>query len=260
MGWADTLVHDGVLHTPVIIDSFRAVQREDFVPESLREAARNTNAPLPLGWGQTISQPWTVAFMLELLQPEPGQKVLDIGAGSGWQTSLLAHIVSGGGNPNVQIPRLSSPAAQAVGGQAISKQNPNSKVQNINPRGKVFAIERVPELCAFGRANVAKYNFTERGIVEWMCGDATAGLPEHAPFDRIIAAARLPAPKRSDGGQARLKDLPDAWRGQCVTGGSIVAPIGESIWKFSKTADGKWEEREYKGFSFVPFVSSRQSK
>lgn len=93
----DQLVNElaggGYLKTPEIIAAFRAINRADFVlPEYKNEAYRNY--PLPILAGQTISQPLTVAFMLELLEPQAGEKILDIGAGSGWQTSLLAHAVS----------------------------------------------------------------------------------------------------------------------------------------------------------------------
>lgn len=61
--------------------AFRKVNRADFVPDSLLERAE-ANVPLPIGYGQTISQPSTVSFMLELLDPKPGHDVLDIGSGS----------------------------------------------------------------------------------------------------------------------------------------------------------------------------------
>ena len=151
------LMEEGILKTPLIIDAFEKVDRKDFVTEELKDKAY-LNTPLPIGYGQTISQPLTVAFMLELLQPEKGNRVLEIGSGSGWQTALLAHIVSGG--------------------------------------GKVFAAELIPELMDFGRKNVAKYDFIKKGIVECNFVKGVKGFPEKAPFDRIISAAsgmELPA-------------------------------------------------------------------
>jgi len=116
----ENLIRRGYLETPVIIDAFYKINRADFIPEDLKDKA-SMNAPLSIGYGQTISQPLTVAFMLELLQPKKGDKILDIGSGSGWQSSMLAYITG--------------------------------------DKGKVFAIERILELSEFGRKNSERYNF-----------------------------------------------------------------------------------------------------
>jgi len=144
------LIKDRYLKTPRLIEAFGKIKREDFVPDDLKNEA-DINAPLPIGFGQTISQPLTVAFMLELLQPQPGEKILDIGSGSGWQTALLAYCVG--------------------------------------VEGKIFGIERIAELMEFGKKNIAKYNFIKKEIVEIILGDGTKGLEKEAPFDKIIAAA-----------------------------------------------------------------------
>ncbi len=114
------LVEEGYLKTDKIIEAFRAIKRSDFLPDEIKDQA-NANIPLPTSHGQTISQPLTVAFMLELLQAKTGERVLDVGSGSGWQTALLAHLVGS--------------------------------------EGHVYAIERVPELKRFGEKNVNKYGF-----------------------------------------------------------------------------------------------------
>ena len=88
----DEMIFSNVLKSPHIIDAFKAVDRKYFVPEVLREETYIDYA-LPIGNGQTISQPSTVAFMLEKLAPQKGDRVLDIGSGSGWTTALLCHIV-----------------------------------------------------------------------------------------------------------------------------------------------------------------------
>lgn len=207
----------GVLKTKRIIDAFGAIDRADFVPEGIRDLAYVDEA-LPIGEGQTISQPYTVAFMLELLGPKPGDKIMDIGAGSGWQTALLAYIVSSSG-PTAGRGRTA---------------------------GRVFAIERLPYLCDFGRKNLQKYNFIKRGVIKWICGDASGGLPEEAPFDRIIAAAALG------------DKLPQAWKEQLKPGGIIIAPIHGSVWKFTKRKDGGFEAEEYPGFAFVPFIKDKK--
>lgn len=118
MNLTDFLIAENWLKTPRIINAFRKIKRIDFLPEELKELAE-LNEALAIGLGQTISQPLVVAFMLELLQPEPGNRILDIGSGSGWTSALLAEIV----------------------GQ----------------EGKVIAIEVLPELKEFGRNNASKY-------------------------------------------------------------------------------------------------------
>ena len=204
----------GVLKTPRIIEAFKKIDRADFVLPEDRDSAY-INAPFSIGEGQTISQPYTVAFMIELLQPKPGDKIFEVGFGSGWQTAILAHIVSQNGS-----------------------QRSNVKGQKF---GMVYAIERIPELFRFGRKNIAKYNFIKKGIVKAIGGDATAGLRRHAPFDKIIAAA--------SGDRA-----PEAWLKELRVGGRLVMPIKESIWLYIKKTEEEFEKQEFPGFVFVPLV------
>ena len=75
-----------------VLDAFYAVPRERFVPIGQYTQAY-ADRPLPIGQGQTISQPYVVALMLQELQARPNHRVLDVGAGSGYQTALLAHLV-----------------------------------------------------------------------------------------------------------------------------------------------------------------------
>lgn len=199
------LIDEGALKTPRIIEAFRAIDRADFVPEALKSEAYN-NYPLPIGEEQTISQPLTVAFMLELLQPQPGEKVLDIGSGSGWTTTLLAYAVSA------------------------------NKESGIKNNGYVLGVERIPELCAFGQKNLAKYFNEPRAKI--ICGDGKSITD--AKFDKILSGA------------AAEKNIPAWWREQLNTSGRIVAPIGDSIWLFIKKSAKNWEEKEYRGFIFVP--------
>lgn len=93
----DALVAAGTLRTPHIIEAFRLCPRSAFVPPGLAEEASMVDAPLPIGDGQTVSQPTTVATMLELVRPNPKDHVLDVGTGSGWQAALLAACVGQGG-------------------------------------------------------------------------------------------------------------------------------------------------------------------
>ena len=202
MALIDDLTQEKWLKTPRIIEAFHKIKRVDFLPEDLKNLAE-LNEALPIGFGQTISQPLVVAFMLELLEPTEGEKILDVGSGSGWTTALLAEIVG--------------------------------------PKGKVIAIEVVPELKEFGEKNVGKYNFIERGVVEFICADASKGHLSEAPFDKILASA-----------SARI--LPRSWKEQLKIGGKIVTPIENSIWLFNKKSETKFEELEHPGFVFVPLI------
>ena len=74
-----------------VLEAMRNVPRHLFVPENLNSCAYD-DSPLPIGLGQTISQPYIVAFMTEQLQPVSGMKVLEIGTGSGYQAAVLAYI------------------------------------------------------------------------------------------------------------------------------------------------------------------------
>ncbi len=147
------LVGEGYLKSPALISAFRKIDRGDFVPEALRDQAY-LNQPLPIGFNQTISQPLTVAFMLELLSPQPKDKILEIGAGSGWQTALLGFIA-----------------------------------QTAKNKPAVVSIEILPELISRAKTNIAKYNYINKGIVKLVEGDGSKGYPPEAPYDKIIAAA-----------------------------------------------------------------------
>lgn len=195
------LIDRGYLKNERIISAFCAIRRKDFLPESMKDESE-ANAPLPIGYEQTISQPLTVAFMLELLVPQEGDKILDVGSGSGWQSSLLAHIVGTG--------------------------------------GKVFAIERIPELSEFGKKNANKYRFSN---LKFIVGDGTLGLEKEAPFDKIIVAA------------SAFGEIPSALKEQLKIGGRLVIPVDRSIWLVIKKSETEYVETEYPGFIFVPLIS-----
>ena len=90
-GWIERqLVRRGVLDARVL-DAFARVPRADFVPQAMRERAV-VDAPIGIGCGQTVSQPYVVALALEALALRGGERVLDIGTGSGWQAALLSHL------------------------------------------------------------------------------------------------------------------------------------------------------------------------
>lgn len=146
----EELVEDGYLKTPALIDAFKKIDRAAFVPEA-EKAHAYENRPLALGHGQTISQPLTVAFMLELLEVKRGEKILDVGTGSGWQTALLAELVGAA--------------------------------------GRVVAIERLEELWKFSGENLSRAQLLAGGTVKLVHGDGSCGYPAEAPYDRIVAAA-----------------------------------------------------------------------
>ncbi|WP_423130448.1 protein-L-isoaspartate(D-aspartate) O-methyltransferase [Gaoshiqia sp. Z1-71] len=89
---ADEQIEGRGIRDKAVLAAMRTVPRHLFVPEAYREVAYN-DGPLPIGYGQTISQPYIVAYMTEQIRPKPGFKVLEIGTGSGYQAAILAEIV-----------------------------------------------------------------------------------------------------------------------------------------------------------------------
>ncbi len=197
------LIEEDYLKTPRIIKAFKKVKRVDFLFDEHKEFVGHDN-PLPTSHGQTISQPLTVAFMLELLQPKPGDNILDIGSGSGWQTALLAEIVG--------------------------------------EDGRVYAIERIPDLKKHGEDNVAKYKFKN---VEFICTDGTKGYKKFAPYDKIIVAA------------AAEIEIPDILLKQLRVDGRLVIPVGkyeQDMVLVKKVGKDDYQEERHHGFQFVPLI------
>lgn len=122
----DYLIDIGSLQSKNIIEAFRNVDRADFVAQK-DSFDIYEDYTLSIGEGQTISQPRTVAMMMEMLSPKKGEKILDIGSGSGWTSALLAYMVA--------------------------------------DEGYVTGVERVPELVKFGNANLKKYGFKNAKII-----------------------------------------------------------------------------------------------
>jgi len=80
------------INDPSVLEAMRSVPRHRYVPDVQSDMAYG-DFPLPIGYGQTISQPYIVAYMTEVIEPAAGQRVLEIGTGSGYQASVLAEIV-----------------------------------------------------------------------------------------------------------------------------------------------------------------------
>ena len=139
-----------------IAEAFARVPREPFLPMAERQNASD-NVPLPIGQGQTNSQPSTVADMLRLLDPQPGDVVLDLGSGSGWTSMLLAVLVG--------------------------------------PTGRVVGVERHAQLVESSREAIEAVTaeFADRETLAEVAIHEAApgalGLPAEAPFDRILVSA-----------------------------------------------------------------------
>lgn len=179
--------------------AFNIIHRQDFVPESLRGQA-DVDTPLPIGFGQTISQPYTVRLMLEWLDAQASEKILDVGSGSGWTSALLSQIVG--------------------------------------PKGKIFAVELIPELVKFGRNNCKKAGVKN---VEFFQASQEYGLPNHSPYDRILVSASA-------------KNLPKELLTQLKIGGKLIIPVQNDILEITKKSKSDFETIIHPGFVFVPLV------
>lgn len=184
-----------------IVRAFSRVPRELFVPPSLRDYAYADTA-LPIGRGQTISQPSVIAEMLALADLFPGAKVLEIGTGSGYTGALTYELT----------------------------------------RAPVYTVERDPFLAQEAEKRLRALGYTQ---IHVFVRDGTEGLPEHAPFDRIIihaAAPRVPPP---------LAD-------QLKEGGVLVLPEGDMhtqrLRAYRKREGEIFLEKEGSFVVFVPLV------
>jgi protein-L-isoaspartate(D-aspartate) O-methyltransferase len=182
-----------------IDQAFKAVKRANFVPHEVKKAA-DIDMPLPIGFGQTNSQPTTVRMMLRWLDPKPGDKVLDVGSGSGWTTTLLAYLVGS--------------------------------------KGKVYAVERIPQLLEFGKENCQRAGVKN---VEFFKAGKEYGLPDKAPFDRILVSASA-------------QELPAGLPSQLKVGGKMVIPVASNILEITRASEQDYETQVHLGFVFVPLV------
>lgn len=194
-----------------ITEAFAQVPRAPFLPAAERISAGD-NVPLPIGLGQTNSQPSTVVDMLRLLDPHPGDTVLDLGSGSGWTSMLLAVLVGGA--------------------------------------GKVFGVERHHKLVESSRAAVeaVTVEFADRkSLAEVAIAEAapgTLGLPDEAPFDRILVSA---------GAESLPAELVD----QLAIGAAMVIPTAGEMLKVLRDGYGTDEVTitRHGLYRFVPLIS-----
>ncbi len=177
--------------------AFAVIPRSGFLRRRTRSQA-DADGPLPIGRGQTNSQPRTVASMLRLLDVRTGQRVLDVGAGSGWTTALLAHLVG--------------------------------------PQGEVRGVELEPELVTWGASNLARTSQPWASLVQALPN--VLGLPDLAPFDRILVSA---APR----------DLPTALVDQLGDRGVMVIPVNGTMLRVRRDGDAV-DVTRHGSYRFVP--------
>lgn len=190
-----------------VLNAIGKIPRHFFLDSAFDKIAYEDRA-FPIAADQTISQPYTVAYQTQLLQIKKGDKVLEIGTGSMYQTSVLAE----------------------MGAQ-------------------VFTIERQKQL--FDKT--AKYVFKDLYLnVQFFFGDGFEGLPDLAPFDKILITAAAP-------------HLPEKLWAQLKTSGKMVIPLDESetaqrMMRLTKKRDGSVKKEAFDQFSFVPMLQGKTQK
>ena len=161
-----------------------------------------SDTPLQIGEGQTISAPHMVGMMLELLELEKGHKVLEVGCGSGYHAALAGYLVGS--------------------------------------EGHVYTIEIIEDLAKRAQENINAVGLHDRITILWQ--DGSKGLPEHAPFDRIMAACSAPA-------------IPEPLVRQLKDPGIMVIPVGSGYYQYLylvRKERGKITKKERGGVAFVP--------
>jgi protein-L-isoaspartate(D-aspartate) O-methyltransferase len=189
------------LRNAALLAAMRAVPREIFVPEAVRDFAYE-DGPLPIEAGQTISQPYIVALMIEAAGIAPGGRVLEIGAGSGYAAAVVSRIAE-----------------------------------------EVIAIERHDQLADLAAARMARLGYTN---VRILAGDGSAGWPDAAPYDAILAAASG-------------SHVPDVLKRQLKVGGALVMPIGapgeaQNLVRVTRQSGEGWELESLGAVRFVPLI------
>jgi protein-L-isoaspartate(D-aspartate) O-methyltransferase len=137
-----------IVVSPLLIDAINKVDRKDFVPEMLKHMAYN-DVELHIGHGESLSKPTIIMSMLQALKPDVGQKILDIGTGTGYVATILGYIVG--------------------------------------EKGSVFSIDRIQWLWEQARVNHSKYKPLSPNVL-FMYRDGLDGLPQQSPYDRILVS------------------------------------------------------------------------
>ncbi|NTZ43391.1 protein-L-isoaspartate(D-aspartate) O-methyltransferase [Altererythrobacter sp. SALINAS58] len=183
-----------------LLSAFREVPREDFVGPDMKEFAYE-DGPLPIGEGQTISQPFIVACMIDAADVKRGDKILEVGAGSGYAAAIMSRIAD-----------------------------------------RVFAIERHETLARQARERVERLGYDNCSII---AGDGMLGLPDEAPFDAILVAARIGT-------------IPEALKRQLKIGGRLIIPVGgedvQQLQCINRSGEDEWTSHDITPVRFVPLL------
>ena len=185
-----------------VLKAVRKIPRHLFIDSSFESHAYQDKA-FPIAAEQTISQPYTVAFQSQTLAFKNGEKVLEIGTGSGYQTAVLLEL-----------------------------------------KTQVYSIERQRELFKKTSLFLPKLGYNPK---KFIFGDGYKGLPEQAPFDKIIVTAGAPI-------------VPKPLLAQLKVGGRLLIPVGDKtqiMTLFIRTTEKEFEKHELGDFAFVPMLEER---
>lgn len=198
---AVTLLNKGITDENVL-NAVRKIPRHLFIDSSFEDHAYQDKA-FPIAANQTISHPYTVAFQSEILDIKEGEKVLEIGTGSGYQTAVLLEL-----------------------------------------KAEVYTIERQHELFKRTSLFLPKIGYKPKRFI---FGDGYKGLPDQAPFDKIIVTAGAPF-------------IPKALLGQLQIGGKLLIPVGDGTQMMTlliRKSLKEFEKHELGDFKFVPMLKKK---
>ena len=188
-----------------MLSAMQRVPRHLFLGDSVFDDKAYIDEAFPIGEGQTISQPFTVAYQTELLELKKGDRVLEVGTGSGYQAAVLAEM---GAN--------------------------------------VFTVERNRVLFQRTKELMRQLGYVR---VKTFYGDGYAGLPNYAPFNKIIVTAGAP-------------EIPAALLNQLEENGILIIPVGkgsvQKMIRLTKRADGQIDQEEFEHFRFVPLLKGKE--
>ncbi|MDO8556876.1 MAG: hypothetical protein Q7R98_00215 [Candidatus Jorgensenbacteria bacterium] len=232
------LINEGYIVTPEIQRAFSAIDRAKFTGGRFSEGEIYQDVALTLESGEMMFHPSTTAQMVELLAPKPDEKVLEVGTGSGWQTAVIACLVSNFANmANADNKDSIVPNAE--------HESPNDGDVFISsaivPRGRVISIERNKLICEQAVKNIEQYGFMRGGVVAVIRRDGVFGYNKEAPYDKIISTI---CPNV----------IPPKWKDNLKVGGRLVTPFGQSILVLDKTGKNSFKKSSYFGFTFSKTV------